>query len=65
MGEMSGAIIVIMKIEKDLYIFYKGKRKNTENKAINTDGSLVPVIVNKMVPYRNLKKVRLSYDIDA
>jgi hypothetical protein len=62
---MSGAIIVIIKIEKDLCIFYKGKKKNTENRVTNTDGSLVPVIVNKMIPYRNLEKVRLSYGIDA
>jgi hypothetical protein len=65
MGEMSGAVIVIIKIEKDLYIFCKRRRKDTEDKAINTDGSLIPVIINKVIPYKNLEKVRLSYSIDA
>jgi hypothetical protein len=64
MGKMSGAVIIIMKIEKNLYIFYKGKKKDTENRVINTDGSLMPVIINKVVLYRNLEKVRLSYGID-
>jgi hypothetical protein len=62
---MLGAIIIMIKIEKDLYIFCKGRKKDTEDRAINTDGSLVPVIVNKMIFYRNLEKVRLSYGIDA
>jgi hypothetical protein len=62
---MSGAVITIIKIEKDLCIFCERKRKGTKNKVTNTDGSLVPVTVNKMVPYRNLEKVRLSYGIDA
>jgi hypothetical protein len=65
MGEMSGAVIVIMKIEKDLCIFCEKRRKGTEDRVINTDGSLVPVIINKVILYRNLKKVRLSYGIDA
>jgi hypothetical protein len=65
MGEMSGAVIAIIKIEKDLYIFCKGKRRNTEDRATNTNGSLVPVKVNKIVFYRNLEKMRLSYGIDA
>jgi hypothetical protein len=51
MGEMSGAVIVIIKIEKDLCVFYEGRKKSIENRAINTDGSLVPVIVNKVVLY--------------
>jgi hypothetical protein len=65
MREMSGVIIVIMKIEKDLCIFCKGKKKNTEDRATNTDGNLVPVMVNKVISYRNLEKIRLSYGIDA
>jgi hypothetical protein len=48
----------------DLCIFYKKKRNKTQDQAINTDGNLVPVIINKMVPYRNLKKVRQSYSIN-
>jgi hypothetical protein len=64
MGEMSGAMITMIKIE-DLYIFYERKRKNTEDKATNTDGSLMPVMINKVVPYRNLEEVRLSYGIDS
>jgi hypothetical protein len=65
MGKMSGAVIVIIKIEEDLCIFCKGRRKNIEDRATNTDGSLVPVIINKMVLYRNLEEMRLSYGIDA
>jgi hypothetical protein len=64
MGEMSEAVIVMIKIEKDLYIFCKGRRKDTKDRATNTDGSLVPVIINKIVPYRNLEKIRLSYRVD-
>jgi hypothetical protein len=64
MGEMSKAIIIIMKIEEDLCIFCKEKRKDIKDRATNTDGSLVPVIINKIVPYRNLEEVRLSYGID-
>jgi hypothetical protein len=65
MGEMSGAMIIIMKIEEDLYIFCERRKRDTEDRAINTDGSLVPVIINRVVPYQNLEKVRWSYDIDA
>jgi hypothetical protein len=65
MGEMSGTVIIIMKIKEDLYIFCEKRRKGTEDKAINTDGSLMPVIINKMIFYRNLEKVRLSYNVDA
>jgi hypothetical protein len=64
MGKMSGAVIAIIKIEKDLCIFCERKRKNTKNRATNTDGNLMPVIVNKVISYRNLEKIRLSYDID-
>jgi hypothetical protein len=55
---MSGIVIVMIKIEKNLCIFCEKKKKNTENKAINTDGSLVPVIINKVMLYQSLKKVR-------
>jgi hypothetical protein len=65
MGEMSGAMIAMIKIEKNLCIFCEGRKKDTEKRAINTDGSLIPVMVNKVIPYRNLEKVRLSYGIDA
>jgi hypothetical protein len=58
MEEMSGAIIVIIKTEEDLCIFCESKRKSTEDRAINTDGSLMPVIINKVVPYQNLKEIR-------
>jgi hypothetical protein len=57
MGEMSGVVIVMIKIEEDLYIFCEGKRKDIKNRAINTDGSLVSVIVNKVISYRNLEEV--------
>jgi hypothetical protein len=61
---MSGAVIIIIKTEKDLCIFCEGKRKDIKDRATNTDGNLVPVIINKVIPYRNLKKVRQSYGID-
>jgi hypothetical protein len=64
MGEMSGAVIFIIKIEEDLCIFYERRRKNTKNRATNTDGSLVPVTINKVVPYQNLKKIRQSYGVN-
>jgi hypothetical protein len=62
---MSGAIIAIIKIKKDLCIFCEERKKDTENKATNTDGSLVPVTINKVVLYRNLEEVRLSYNINV
>jgi hypothetical protein len=64
MRKMSGAMIAIIKIEKDLYIFCKGRKKNIKNRATNTDGNLMPVTTNKMIPYQNLEKIRQSYDID-
>jgi hypothetical protein len=64
MEEMLGAVITIIKTKKDLYIFYEGKRKNTRDKTINTNESLMPVIINKIVPYQNLKEMRQSYGID-
>jgi hypothetical protein len=51
MGEMLGAVIIIIKIEEKLCIFCERRRKNTEDRATNTDGSLVPVIINKVVLY--------------
>jgi hypothetical protein len=62
---MSGVIIAIIRTEKNLCIFCKGKKKDTENKATNTDRNLVPVTINKVISYKNLEKVRLSYSIDA
>jgi hypothetical protein len=64
MGEISGIVIAIMRIEKNLCIFYKERKKDTKDRAINTDGSLVPVIINKVILYRNLEEVRLSYGIN-
>jgi hypothetical protein len=61
---MSGVVIAIMRIEENLYIFCEGRKKDTKNRAINTDGSLVPVTINKVVFYQNLEKIRLSYGID-
>jgi hypothetical protein len=51
MGKMSGAVITMIKIEKDLYIFCEGRKKDTKDRVTNTDGSLIPVIINKMIPY--------------
>jgi hypothetical protein len=48
----------------DLCIFYEKKRNKTQDQAINTDGSLIPVIINKVVPYRNLEKIRRFYNIN-
>jgi hypothetical protein len=64
MGEMSGAVIVIIKIKEDLYIFCERRRKDMKDRVTNTDGSLVPVIINKVVFYRNLEEIRLFYGID-
>jgi hypothetical protein len=64
MGEMSEVVIAIIKAETDLCIFCKGKRKDTGDKTINTDKSLIPIIINKVVPYRNLEEIRLFYKID-
>jgi hypothetical protein len=64
MGEMSGVVIVMIKIKEDLYIFCERKRKNTKDRIINTDGSLIPVIINKIIFYRNLEEVRLFYGIN-
>jgi hypothetical protein len=50
--------------EMDLYIFYKGKRNRTQDQTINTDGNLMPITINKVIPYRNLEKIRRFYDID-
>jgi hypothetical protein len=53
-----------MGTEVDLYIFYKKKRNRTQDQATNTDGNLIPVTINKIISYRNLEKVRRSYDIN-
>jgi hypothetical protein len=53
-----------MGTEVDLYIFCKKKRNRTQDQATNTDGNLIPVTINKIIPYRNLKEIRRSYDID-
>jgi hypothetical protein len=57
-------MITIIGTEVDLYIFYKRKRNKTQDQITNTDGNLAPVIINKMIPYRNLEKIRRSYDIN-
>jgi hypothetical protein len=46
MGEMSEAIIIIIKEKLSLCIFCEGKRKNINDKNTNTDRSLVLIIVN-------------------
>jgi hypothetical protein len=48
----------------DLYIFCKEKKNRTQDQIINTDGNLVPVIINKIVPYRNLEEIRRFYNIN-
>jgi hypothetical protein len=48
----------------DLYIFYKRKRNRTQNQATNTNGNLIPVIINKVILYRNLKKIRQFYNVN-
>jgi thioredoxin-related protein len=63
MGEMSRVIIAIIKTEKDLCIFCERRKRDTKNRATNTE-NLVPAIINKMVPYQNFQKLRLSYRID-
>jgi hypothetical protein len=61
---MSGTVIIMIKIKENLYIFCEGRKKDIKNRATNTDGSLIPVTVGKIVFYRNLKEMRLSYGID-
>jgi hypothetical protein len=62
--EITRTITTIIEIEIDLCIFYKKNKNKTQDQAINTDGNLMPVIINKVIFYRNLKRVRLSYGID-
>jgi hypothetical protein len=50
MGEMSGVMIAMIKIEEDLCIFYEGRRKDIKDKATNTE-NLVPAVVNKVILY--------------
>jgi hypothetical protein len=61
---MSGIVIAIIRTEENLYIFYKRRKKDTKDRAINTDGSLMPVIINKVVPYRDLEELRLFYKVN-
>ena len=51
---MSEAIIAIIKEELNLYIFCEERRKDTNNKNINTDRNLVLTVVNQIVSYRDL-----------
>jgi hypothetical protein len=53
-----------MGTEVDLYIFYKEKRNRTQDQATNIDKSLTPVTINKVIPYRDLEKVRQSYGVN-
>jgi hypothetical protein len=64
LGEISGTVIIIIGTEVDLCIFYKRKRNKTQDQATNTDGNLVLIIINKVVPYRDLKEIRRSYNIN-
>jgi hypothetical protein len=63
MGEILKAVIAMMRIEKNLYIFYEKRKRDTKNRVTNTDGNLVPVTINKVILYRNLEEVRLFYEI--
>jgi hypothetical protein len=54
MGEMSGAVIIIMREKSNLCIFCKGRRKGISNKDTNTDKNLAPITVNKVVLYKDL-----------
>jgi hypothetical protein len=65
MGEMSETVIVMIKEESSLYIFYERKRKDTNDKSTNTDRNLVPIVVNQVVLYRDLQQLQQSYGIDA
>jgi hypothetical protein len=55
---------IMIGTEIDLYIFCKKKKNRIQDQITNTDGNLILVIINKVVSYRNLKKVRRFYDID-
>jgi hypothetical protein len=50
MREMSGTMIVIIKIEKNLCIFCEGKKKGTKDRATNTE-NLISIVINEMIPY--------------
>jgi hypothetical protein len=47
---MSGAVIAMIKTKEDLCIFYEGRKKDTKDKATNTE-DLIPAMVNKIIPY--------------
>jgi hypothetical protein len=57
-------VAIIIRIKIDLCIFYKRKRNKTQDQAINTDENLIPVTINKVIPYRNLKEIRRFYGIN-
>jgi hypothetical protein len=46
MGKMSEAIIAIIKKELNLCIFCEKRRKDTNDKNINTDRNLVLTVIN-------------------
>jgi hypothetical protein len=48
----------------DLYIFCERKKNRIQDQATNIDRNLMPVTINKVVPYKNLEEVRLFYDIN-
>jgi hypothetical protein len=48
----------------NLCIFCKRKKNKTQDQATNTDGNLISVTINKIVPYRNLEEMRRSYSIN-
>jgi hypothetical protein len=62
--KISGTVTTIIRTKMDLYIFCKRKKNKTQDQTTNTDGNLVPVTINKIIPYRNLEKIRRSYDIN-
>jgi uncharacterized coiled-coil protein SlyX len=45
-GKMSGAIIAIIKEKLSLYIFCEKRRKDINDKNINTDKNLILTVVN-------------------
>jgi hypothetical protein len=51
MRKITGIMIAIIKTEKNLCIFCERRKKDTEDRAININGNLVPVTVNKVIPY--------------
>jgi hypothetical protein len=64
LGEITGIIATIIGIKIDLCIFYKKKRNKIQDRVTNTDENLILVTINKVIPYRNLEKVRQFYNIN-